>query len=101
VTTGRTEVARRALERTVAASAASVLGVSAKAVRVRLSDDRGALAIGLAAPVASRSDVGLVTRAGAWRDEIHQHVTRITGRTISRVALELTRTDIGTKGGAR
>jgi hypothetical protein len=91
VTTGRTDITRRALERTVAAVASDAFGVGRRDVRVRLADERGALAVAIAAPLTpGRTPVGLQSLAAALSERIGDRAERLTGMRIGAVRLTIT-----------
>jgi hypothetical protein len=95
---GRIDISVRALERTVAALAASELRVPVGDVRVGLSDDAGALALQVAAPIrlaslraSAEAGLSIVTRSQDARAALRSAVERTTGRAVGRVTLTLTR----------
>ncbi len=98
MTAGRTDVTRRALERAIAATAATVLGVPGREVAVRLSDDRGDLLVDIDAAVRLGREPGLVARSTAWRTELAARAGDVTGHRISRVRLHLTTVSSEKKG---
>jgi len=97
---GRVAITERALERTVMAIAAGHLRVPVKAVRVQLADDAGLLAVAVTAPVRTaplrapgRGD-GMVTVVQGARSGIRDDITTITGRTVSRVSITVSRAEV-------
>jgi len=97
---GRVAITERALERTVMAIAAGHLRVPITAVRVQLADDAGLLAVAVTAPVRTaplrapgRGD-GMVTVVQGARSGIRDDITIITGRTVSRVSITVSRAEV-------
>ncbi|MBK4348207.1 hypothetical protein [Lacisediminihabitans changchengi] len=93
---GRTDVAARALERTVAATSARHLRVPLRDVHVTLTDAAGLLAISVVAPLrlpplSGASAVRLMKRGDDARSDIRVDVEAQTGRTVGPIALRLTR----------
>ena len=93
---GRTDVAARALERTVAAASARHLRVPLRDVRITLTDAAGLLGISVVAPLrlpplSSSADVKLLTRGDETRSKIRHDVEALTGRDVGPIALRLTR----------
>jgi len=93
---GRTDVAARALERTVAAASARHLRVPVRDVRITLTDAAGLLGITVVAPLrlpplSGAGDVRLMKRGDDARSDIRVDVERLTGRRVGPVSLRLTR----------
>lgn len=94
---GRVAVATRALERTVTAIAAGRLGVRARDVSIRVTDDRGLLSVAVTGPmrVAALRDPqrgdGVLTRIATARRGIRDDVTSILGSSVSRVSVTVSR----------
>lgn len=83
----------RSIERTALAIVHEELGVEVSAIRVRLSDDGGGLALAVTTPVVLSDEAGTVL------DRLHRDRTRIaarmhalTGRTVTRVDIRVTGT---------
>lgn len=100
---GRTTVAPRAIDRTVAAVAAEFFGVAARSVQVELSDRGGLLALLVRTPVRAvslarvRQTPALVEMDGTLRERaaegqlvIQQRVTALTGAAVAHVTVEVT-----------
>lgn len=97
---GRVGISPRALSRTVAAVAAEELRVPVKDVSVTLTDDAGNLAVAVVAPlrveplrladVAGR-EPSVVATTQAARGVIRERVTSVTGSTVSRVNVRVSR----------
>jgi len=94
---GRVAITAHALERTVTAIAATRLGVAAKDVTVRLTDDSGLLAVDIASPLgvpslrSTRGGPTVPERIVDARRGIRDDVTRIAGAQVGTVALSITR----------
>lgn len=95
---GRIDISARALERTVAALAAAELRVPVGDVQARLSDDSGALALQISAPIRLQSlrasaEAGLhiIALSQNARASLRSAVERTTGRAVGRVSVTLTR----------
>ena len=93
---GRTDVAARALERTVAATSARHLRVPLRDVRITLTDAAGLLGISIVAPLrlpplSGSADVRLMKRSDDARSDIRVDVEALTGRKVGPIALRLTR----------
>ncbi|WKK72080.1 hypothetical protein Q0F99_03195 [Rathayibacter oskolensis] len=87
----------RSIERTALAIVREELGVEVSAIRVRLSDDGGGLALAVTTPVVLSDEAGAAT--GTVLDRLHRDRTRIaarmhalTGRTVTRVDIRVTGT---------
>lgn len=105
---GTTTVSSRALGRLVSAVAADALGVTARDVRVNLSDSDGLLAIRVRTGIRStallfvrrtreRVQAGagtLVRRAADAQTTIRERVTELTGAEVAHVLVHLTDIDI-------
>lgn len=92
---GRIAITARALERTVTAVSARHLRVPVSDIGVRLSDERGELAVSVTSPLSveplAASRTGAVTRTQDARAAIAKDVTAITGSTVRTVTVRLTR----------
>lgn len=101
---GRTTVAPRALDRVVSAVTADTFGVTARAVRVELSDREGLLALRVRTPIrivslrrvqqtpglVETSGGTLLQRAADGQKTIRERVTALTGAEIAHATIELT-----------
>jgi len=96
---GQTSVSARALSRVVTAIAADELRVEPRDVAVRLTDDRGLLAVSVAAPLrltrlGSPDAVPLVQRCESARVGIRNRTADVTGSQVRTVAIRVTRARI-------
>ncbi|KQQ10182.1 hypothetical protein [Rathayibacter sp. Leaf296] len=98
---GTVTVSVRSIERTALAVVHEELGVEVSAIRVRLSDDRGGLALAVTTPVVVDPDPVSAPGAdgGNLLDRLHRDRARIaarmqalTGRTVTRVDVRVTGT---------
>jgi hypothetical protein len=94
---GTVTITVRSIERSAVAIVHEELGVEVSAVRVRLSDDHGGLALSVTAPVVA--EPGAVDPGGSLLERLHRDRARIasrmealTGRTVSRVDIRVTGT---------
>ncbi|KQQ05290.1 MULTISPECIES: hypothetical protein [unclassified Rathayibacter] len=92
---GTVTLSVRSIERTALAIVHEELGVDVSAIRVRLSDDDGGLALSVSTPVVLAD----AATAGTVLDRLHRDRTRIaarmqalTGRSVSRVDIRVTGT---------
>ncbi|NQX04506.1 hypothetical protein HQQ82_06800 [Rathayibacter sp. VKM Ac-2856] len=95
---GTVTISVRSLERMAVAIVHEELGVEVSAIRVRLSDDSGGLALAVSAPVAAEPS-GSGAAEGSLLDRLHRdraaiasRMGALTGRTVSRVDLRVTGT---------
>jgi hypothetical protein len=93
---GTVTISVRSLERMAVAIVHEELGVEVSAIRVRLSDDSGGLALAVTAPVVTE---GLGAAEGSLLDRLHRdratiasRMGALTGRTVSRVDIRVTGT---------
>lgn len=118
---GRNVISSRALRRVVSAVTADQLDVAASDVSIELADDRGdlavtartpirtaPLAVGSAASASASASASRRNGAGTMLGRLAQAQTTIqnrcltlTGTTISRVDLHVTRVDLGTRSTGR
>ncbi|QHC59820.1 hypothetical protein [Rathayibacter sp. VKM Ac-2760] len=91
---GTVTITVRSIERMAVAIVHEELGVEVSAIRVRLSDDSGGLALAVTAPAVLDPDA-----EGTVLDRLHRDRARIasrmgalTGRTVSRVDIRVTGT---------
>ncbi|PPG83009.1 hypothetical protein [Rathayibacter sp. AY1H2] len=94
---GTVTITVRSIERAAVAIVHEELGVEVSAIRVRLSDDRGGLALAVTAPVVV--EPGTAPAGGSLLERLHGDRTRIasrmealTGRTVSRIDIRVTGT---------
>jgi hypothetical protein len=97
---GQVSISARALTRVVTAVAADELRVSHRDVAVRLSDDRGLLAVAVVAPLrlaglaAPGPHPGILQRCQTARTGIQSRTADITGSEVRTVAIRVTRARI-------
>lgn len=96
---GTVTVSVRSIERTALAVVHEELGVEVSAIRVRLSDDRGGLALAVTTPVVVDPVSTPGAEGGNLLDRLHRDRARIaarmqalTGRTVTRVDVRVTGT---------
>ncbi|AZZ56135.1 hypothetical protein [Rathayibacter iranicus] len=91
---GTVTITTRSLERAAVAIVHEELGVEVSAIRVRLSDDRGGLALAVTAPVVLEQETGdsLLDRLHRDRSRIASRMQVLTGRTVTRVDVRVTGT---------
>jgi hypothetical protein len=95
---GTVHIAGRALRGYISAIVADELGTRPGDVSVTLGDERGLLAVRASAPLtpadsgaAEASRSGAVKSAAAARSVIQERMVRLTGRSVGRVDLTITR----------
>ncbi|MCJ1699095.1 hypothetical protein MT356_05115 [Rathayibacter festucae] len=102
---GTVTISVRSLERMAVAVVHEELGVEVSAIRVRLSDDSGGLALAVSAPVltegASTAEGSLLDRLHRDRAAIASRMGALTGRTVSRVDIRVTGTRTPTRASRR
>jgi len=98
---GRTKITSRAVRRVVSAVTADALDVSASDVSVELADRDGALTVVAKTAVRitplgvqARSTGTLLDRLTTAQTTIRQRVLQLTGSTIDRVDLQVTRAEL-------
>ncbi|NRG40392.1 hypothetical protein HRK28_05610 [Rathayibacter sp. VKM Ac-2835] len=93
---GTVTISVRSLERTAVAIVHEELGVEVSAIRVRLSDDSGGLALAVTAPVVTDGSgpagESLLDRLHRQRAAVASRMGALTGRTVSRVDLRVSGT---------
>ena len=97
---GTVTVSVRSIERTALAVVHEELGVEVSAIRVRLSDDRGGLALSVTTPVVVGSDPAAApgTDEGNLLDRLHRDRSRIAARMQALTGRTVTRVDIRVNG---
>ncbi len=102
---GRTQVARKALDRIVSAISADALGVAPRTPKVELVDSAGDLALVVSSPIRvsalSTSQAGgeprsrtVLEHAEHAQVEISRRVTEITGSKVASVVIRVTGAEI-------
>jgi hypothetical protein len=97
---GQVSISARALNKVVTAVAADELRVSHRDVAVRLSDDRGLLAVAVVAPLrlaglaSAGGHPGILQRCQTAQSGIRSRTAEITGSAVRTVAIRVTRARI-------
>lgn len=92
---GTVSISVRSIERTALAIVHEELGVEVSAIRVRLSDDHGGLALAVTAPVVAEPGAAggtLLDRLHRDRATIASRMHALTGRTVTRVDIRVSGT---------
>jgi hypothetical protein len=97
---GQNSISSRALQKVVTAIAADELRVAPKDVAVKLTDDRGLLAVAVASPLRLAGlgkhpdQPGILARCQAARVGIQSRTGEITGSRVRTVAIRVTKANI-------
>ena len=82
---GTVTISVRSLERMAVAIVHEELGVEVSAIRVRLSDDRGGLALAVTAPVVVEYPVPMQKVADSVRAAVSEAITELIGMAVSEI----------------
>lgn len=90
---GVTVVTRVAARRLIAALVAAELGVPARRVEVRLTDDRARWRIEVASAARRVTGRSVLVAAGGARDRVLREIPQLAGATVGRVTVRITSVD--------